>query len=74
MNGSRTHQNYERPLYHPRKILLDCDIYCPHSVRASDGDADCDHDFEAQPNVAQATYAIWNCTICGRAFRFDVWN
>ena len=57
-----------------RKILLDPDVYCPYSMRESDGDADCDHDFEDEPNVKQAAFAIWNCTICGRAVRFDVWN
>jgi hypothetical protein len=43
-------------------------------MRESDGDPDCDHDFEVGPNVQQASFAIWNCTVCGRAFRFDVWN
>jgi hypothetical protein len=57
-----------------RKILLDSDIYCPYSMRESQGDVHCDHDFEDQPNVAEATFAIWNCTICGRAVRFDVWH
>ncbi len=30
--------------------------------------------FEVEPDVAQATYAIWNCTVCARAVRFDVWH
>ncbi|HEX4596633.1 MAG TPA: hypothetical protein VH278_02520 [Burkholderiaceae bacterium] len=58
----------------PRKILLDSDIYCPYSMRESHGDVHCDHDFEDHPNVTEASFAIWNCTICGRAVRFDVWN
>ena len=73
MERARIHDLLERPQYQPRKILLDCDVYCPHSMRESDGDADCDHDFEMEPDVAQASYAIWNCTLCGRAVRFDVW-
>ncbi len=64
----------EQQRYRSRKIVLDCDLYCLHSMRESDGDPDCDHDFEVEPNVQQATFAIWNCTVCGRAFRFDVWN
>ena len=73
MERTRMHDPLERPKYQPRKILLDSDVYCPYSMRESDGDADCDHDFEMEPNVAQASYAIWNCTLCGRAVRFDVW-
>jgi hypothetical protein len=57
-----------------RKILLDADVYCPYSMRQSDGDLHCDHDFEDQPNVAEVAFAIWNCTICGRAVRFDIWH
>ena len=60
--------------YLPRKILLDCDVYCQYSMRESGGDAGCNHDFEDEPNVMQTTFSIWNCTICGRAVRFDVWN
>jgi hypothetical protein len=58
----------------PRKIRLDCDRYCPHSVRASAGDANCDHDFETAPTAMRADCAIWNCTRCGRAFRFEMWK
>ena len=64
----------ERPHHRPRKILLDSDIYCPYSARESDGNAKCDHDFEDEPNVTQETFAIWNCTICGRAVRFEIWK
>jgi hypothetical protein len=74
MDSTQTPKTVEHAQYRPRKILLDIDVYCPHSMRESDGDIDCDHDFELEPNVAQATFAIWNCTVCGRAFRFDVWN
>jgi hypothetical protein len=70
-NSNKTH---EAPRHLRRKIALDSDIYCPYSMRQSDGDVHCDHDFEDRPNVAEATFAIWNCTICGRAVRFDVWN
>ena len=62
------------PQYRPRKVLLDSNVYSSHSMRQSDGDADCDHDFEIEPNVKQPTFAVWNCTICGRAIKFDVWN
>jgi len=64
----------EHRQHRPRKILLDCDVYCSHSMRQNDGDPECDHDFEDLPNVRQTTFAIWNCTICGRAFRFDAWS
>ena len=57
-----------------RKLLLDSHVYCPYSMRQSDGDQDCDHDFEIEPDVTQETFAVWNCTVCGRAVRFDVWN
>jgi hypothetical protein len=57
-----------------RKILLDSHVYCPYSMRQSEGDVHCDHDFDEGPNVAEATFAIWNCTICGRAVRFETWN
>ena len=56
----------------PRKILLNCALYCMYSLQQDDGDADCDHDFEVEPDVAQASFAVWNCTVCGRAFRFEV--
>ena len=57
-----------------RKILLDPNVYCQYSMRESDGDADCDHDFEEEPDVAQAGFAVWTCTLGGRAVRFDVWH
>jgi hypothetical protein len=74
MNSSRTQKLLEHDQHRPHKILLDCDIYCPHAMRESDGDPECEHDFEDLPNVVQTTFAIWNCTICGRAVRFNVWN
>jgi hypothetical protein len=58
----------------PRKIRLDCDVYCPHSVRASAGDAECDHDFEVAPTIKQAEFAAWNCTRCGREFKYEIWS
>jgi hypothetical protein len=61
-------------LTRPRKIRLDCEVYCPHSVRASSGDADCDHDFEIAPTVKQAEFAVWNCTRCGREFKYEIWS
>jgi hypothetical protein len=64
----------ERLRHLRRKILLDADIYCPYSMHQSDGDPHCDHDFEDEPNVAEAAFAIWNCTICGHAVRFDIWH
>jgi hypothetical protein len=64
----------EQRRHRTRKIVLDPDVYCQYSMRQSDGDANCDHDFEERPNVAEATYAIWNCTVCGRAVKFDVWH
>jgi hypothetical protein len=57
-----------------RKINIDREIYCPHSVRARAGDISCDHDFDPAPTVKQATFAIWNCTRCGREFRYEVWS
>jgi hypothetical protein len=74
MDSTQTQKTFEHERHQPRKILLDSDVYCPYSMRESDGDADCDHDFEVEPNLVQAAFAIWNCTICGRAVRFDVWN
>jgi hypothetical protein len=58
----------------PRKIRLDRDLYRPHSVRASGGDADCDHDFEPAPSVKEPDFAVWNCTKCGRAFKYETWK
>jgi hypothetical protein len=58
----------------PRKIRLDCDLYCPHSVRASGGNAECDHDFESAPTAKGAEFAVWNCTKCGRAFKYETWE
>jgi hypothetical protein len=57
-----------------RKINIDREIYCSHSVRASGGDIACDHDFDPMPTVKQASFAIWSCTRCGRAFRYEVWS
>jgi len=74
MPKPRTAEACGQQRYRPRKILLDIDVYCPYSMRQSEGDVDCNHDFEGEPDVAQATFAVWNCTICGRAVRFDVWN
>ncbi len=57
-----------------RKIRLDSDTYCAHSMRATHGDADCDHDFEVAPSVTEPTFAVWRCTKCSRAFRYEVWG
>jgi hypothetical protein len=62
------------PAPRPRKINIDREIYCPQSVRASGGDVSCDHDFDPTPTVKQPTFAIWNCTRCGREFRYEVWS
>jgi ribosomal protein L37AE/L43A len=58
----------------PRKIRLDRNLYSAHSVRATSGDAKCDHDFEVAPTAKQADFAIWNCTRCGRVFRYETWK
>jgi hypothetical protein len=63
----------ERPPV-PRKIKLDSDVYCPHSLQASDGNVDCDHDFEPAPTLAGANFAVWTCTKCRRAFKYEVWQ
>lgn len=74
MDRTPTQRRFEPRSLRPRKIRLDCDVYRPHSVRESEGDAHCNHDFEVAPTVTQDTFAIWNCTKCRRAFRFEVWN
>jgi hypothetical protein len=58
----------------PRKIRLDRDVYCAHSLRASGGDANCDHDFELTPTIAEAEFATWKCTKCGREFSYETWK
>ncbi|HEX4598532.1 MAG TPA: hypothetical protein VH278_12135 [Burkholderiaceae bacterium] len=58
----------------PRKLNIDREIYCPHSVRASGGDISCDHDFDPTPSIRHETFAVWNCTHCGREFRYEVWS
>jgi len=60
--------------HRPRKIQLAGDLYCVHSLRASAGDAQCDHDFEPAPAVKHADFAAWNCTRCGRVFRYEIWK
>ena len=57
-----------------RKIGLDRNVYSAHSLRASGGDVNCDHDFEATPTVAEVDFAIWKCTKCGREFRYETWK
>ena len=57
-----------------RKIRLDCNLYSSHSVRASGGHADCDHDFDPTPTGAETSFAVWTCTRCGREFRYETWN
>ena len=73
MNKHETQEALEQPRF-KRKILLDSHVYCQYSMRQSNGDPHCDHDFEQEPDVAEASHAIWNCTICGRAVRFETWN
>lgn len=57
-----------------RKIRLDRNVYSAHSLRPSGGDANCDHDFEPTPTVAEADFAIWKCTKCGREFSYETWE
>ena len=58
----------------PRKVRLDSDLYRSHSLRASAGDANCDHDFEAAPSATGADFALWKCTKCSRVFRYETWE
>jgi|SRR2546421_1244296 len=74
MDTTRTRETPQQRPPRPRKIGLDGDVYCPHSVRASSGNADCDHDFEPAPTVKQADFAVWNCTLCGREFKYEIWS
>ena len=74
MDSTRTREAPGQRLPRPRKIRLDCDVYRPHSVRASSGDADCDHDFEIAPTVKRDDFAVWNCTRCGREFKYEIWS
>ena len=74
MDTTRTRETLEQRPPRPRKIRLDCDVYCSHSMRASSGDADCDHDFELAPTVKRADFAVWNCTRCGREFKYEIWS
>jgi hypothetical protein len=74
MKKAHSNELQGRERIRSRKIMIDPEIYCPTSMRESDGDAECDHDFEERPDVAQPTFAVWTCTICGRAVRFDVWQ
>jgi hypothetical protein len=69
---TRVHATPERRL--PRKVRLDSYLYRPHSLRASDGDVNCDHDFEVAPSVTGAEFAVWKCTRCSRAFRYETWE
>jgi hypothetical protein len=59
---TRVHATPERRL--PRKVRLDSYLHRPHSLRASDGDVNCDHDFEVVPSVTGADFAVWECTKC----------
>jgi ribosomal protein L37AE/L43A len=74
MNTTSTREALEQRPPRPRKIRLDCEVYCSHSMRASSGNADCDHDFDVAPTVKEAHYAVWNCTRCGRAFKYEIWS
>jgi hypothetical protein len=72
LNATGTPSDH-RPSW-PRKIQLNGDLYSRHSMRASAGDANCDHDFEAAPTAREANFAVWNCTRCGRVFRYEIWK
>jgi hypothetical protein len=74
MSATLGHEGFDGRLPLPRKIRLDSAIYCVHSVRASEGDADCDHDFEPAPNLAEPSFAVWKCTRCERAFKYEIWG
>ena len=63
----------KRPLP-ARKIHLDSNAYRLHSMRASGGDNSCDHDFEPNPTIEPDESAVWSCTCCGRAFKFEAWH
>jgi hypothetical protein len=74
MDVMRTREAPDRRPPRARKLRLDCDVYCTHSLRASEGKADCDHDFEVAPTVREVDFAVWNCTRCGRAFKYEIWK
>jgi hypothetical protein len=57
-----------------RKIHLDSSAYRLHSMRASGGDDNCDHDFEPKPILEPDQSAVWSCTRCGRTFKFEAWH
>jgi ribosomal protein L37AE/L43A len=70
------HKSYKTGYAAPRsrKIQLDRDRYRSHSLRASGGDTNCDHDFEPTPTVQADNFAIWKCTKCGREFKYETWE
>ena len=74
MNAMLRNERFDNTPPLPRKIRLDSGVYCPHSLRASDGDANCDHDFETTPSLAEPAFAVWKCTKCEREFRFEAWR
>ncbi len=69
-----SHASPEQRVQRPRKIRVDCTLYCAHSVRASRGDSHCDHDFGPEPVVKETGFAVWRCTQCGREFKYETWN
>jgi hypothetical protein len=58
----------------PRKVHLDSSIYCLHSMRASGGAEDCDHDFNGLPDHVEAGCATWICLRCGRRVQYEEWR
>jgi hypothetical protein len=74
METTRTREVPQQRPPRARKIPLDSDLYCPHSVRASEGNFLCDHDFNSAPTVRETKFAVWNCTRCGRAFKYETWG
>jgi hypothetical protein len=58
----------------PRKIPLDASVYRLHSLRASGGQVNCDHDFNDFPDVVDDVSAAWTCARCGRRYQFEAWK
>ena len=63
----------QRPLP-PRKIHLDTNVYRQHSARTSGGIENCDHDFNASPDVVEGGHATWICVRCGRRVQYEEWK
>jgi len=57
-----------------RKLNLDTDVYCIHTVKEKNMDKNCNHDFDPKPTIDEWEWSMWQCTKCKGKLYCELWD